>query len=419
MKPDELVKHLSSLLGEGLQISMEEIANEDDSEIAKIKYGLLCLYEDLIFHKTMSDALINNLKSTLFDTSVIVITNATGKITEVNDAFLELSGFTNKELLGKRLSLLNSDYHSSDFFNEIRKVIKTGATWSGELCNKKKNKGLFWLHSYILPIKDDKGKIVEYWNVGTDINDRIRAEDELLNKERLLAESARMASLGRFVGGVAHEINNPLAIIGSKAALLKLKIEMGEADLTNLKPHLNDISDTVMRIANVIDSLRSFTDDSRPLLKTKVNLSQVVRGTMEMCAEKLRVNEIELETNIDPNIEIYCNKLHISEVLINLINNSFDAIVPQKNKWIRVDTVEEDQVIKIIVTDSGEGIDASIVGSIMHPYFTTKNLAEASGLGLSISNNIIKRYNGKLLLNCECDNTQFVVELPKKSIMWN
>ena len=416
MTPDKLIAYLSSILGETFNVTASEIAAESNLETAQIKYGLLCLHEDLVFYKNRSAVLINNLKSTLFDSSVIVITNPNGQITEVNASFLNLSGFTKKELIGKPQSILNSNYHSQEFFENIHNSIHSGSTWRGEICNQKKDGELYWINSHIFPIKDEGGNIYEFWNVGTDINDKIRAENALLNKERALAESARMASLGRFVGGVAHEINNPLAIIASKATLLKLKLQKNESDLMDLVPYINDINDTVMRIADVIDSLKSFTDDSLPLAKRPENLAKIVRGTVEICSEKFRINEIELKTNIDPEIELHCNKLHISEILINLINNSFDAILSQDKKWIQIDVTQENQVIKIIVTDSGPGIDETIVGNIMHPYFTTKSLKRASGLGLSISNNLAKRYNGKLFLNSESNNTQFILEFPKKSL---
>jgi hypothetical protein len=414
MKPEKLIEYLSSLLGEGLNISMEEISEERDSDIAKIKYGLFCLYEDLNFYKTRSDVLLNNLKSTLFGSSVIIITNAKGTIAEVNESFLNLSGYKREDLIGKTHSVLNSNYHSNDFFDNIKKTIKSDSIWHGDICNQKKDGTSFWISSYIYPIKDENGKIYQFWNVGTDINDKIVAENELLSKERALAESSRMASLGRFVGGVAHEINNPLAIIGSKASILKLKLEKKESNIEVLAPYIDDINKTVMRIASVIDSLTSLTDESLPPSKSRENIAKIVRSTMGICSERFRVNDIELITNIDPEMELFCNKLHISDILMNLVNNSFDAILSQENKWIQIDAVQENQKIKIIVTDSGLGIDKSIIGDIMHPYFTTKSIDQASGLGLSISKNIAQRYNGKLFLNSAANNTQFVLEIPDK-----
>ena len=414
MKTDKLIDYLASILGDGLKISMDEIEAESNSDIVAIKYGLFCLSEDLNYYKQRSDVLINNLKSTLFGSSVIFITNSQGTITEVNDAFLNLSGYNREDLIGAPSSILNSNYHGQYFFSDILDTLKSGSTWQGEIANQKKDGGLFWVRSYIFPIKGEKGNIYEFWNVGADINDEVRAERELLSKERALAESSRMASLGRFVGGVAHEINNPLAIIGSKAAILKLKLEKKETDLEVLSPYIDDINKTVMRIATVIDSLISLTDESSPPTKLHENVSKIVRSTMGVCAEKFRIHDIELITNIDPEIELFCNKLHISDILMNLVNNSFDAILSQENKWIQIDAVRENQFIKISVTDSGLGIDQTIVGDIMHPYFTTKSIDQASGLGLSISKNIAKRYNGKLFLNSEANNTQFILEIPDK-----
>ena len=412
MTSDEIIEYLTSIAAGKLSISFSDIEGESDIEIAKVKYALFALFEDLEFHKTRSNTLINNLKETLFESAAIVITNAKGVITDVNDEFLKLSGFEKNDLLNKTQNIMNSTYHTDSFYKNIRDTVKSGLVWRGEICNTALNGSSFWLYSNIFPIKDTQGEIYEFWNVSTDITEKIEVESELLSKERALAEASRMASLGRFVGGVAHEINNPLAIIASKVSLIKLKMQKEASELGFLESDLNVINDTVNRIAGVIDSLKSFTHDSLPIAKSKENLSQIIRNTMEMCAEKFRVNEVELRTNLDPDIEFYCNKLHISEILMNLINNSFEAILQEDVKWIELKTIAEDQLIKISVTDCGRGIDESILGEIMNPYFTTKDANSSSGLGLTISNNILKRYNGQILLNCDSEHTQFIVELP-------
>ncbi len=104
----------------------------------------------------------------------------------------------------------------------------------------------------------------------------------------------------------------------------------------------------------------------------------------------------------------------ISQVLLNLLNNSFDAIEERAEKWIRVrfEINSNKKILIIKVTDSGDGIPNEIVHKMMNPFFTTKDIGKGTGLGLSISKGIIEEHGGHLIYNAQSKNTEFVVELP-------
>ena len=103
----------------------------------------------------------------------------------------------------------------------------------------------------------------------------------------------------------------------------------------------------------------------------------------------------------------------ISQILINLLNNSFDAIATLKNKWIEVKGFNEEGLIKIQITDSGTGIDKSVVEKMMNPFFTTKEVGKGTGLGLSISSEILKSHGGSLKYLEDSKNTTFLITLPE------
>jgi C4-dicarboxylate-specific signal transduction histidine kinase len=116
---------------------------------------------------------------------------------------------------------------------------------------------------------------------------------------------------------------------------------------------------------------------------------------------------------IPDDIKIHCQEVPISQVLINLIGNSCDAIQGQKDKWIKISAEIKDENVFLSVTDSGNGIPALLQEKIFQPFFTTKAIGQGTGLGLSISKGIINSQNGNLTLDTQCKNTKFVIQLPK------
>ena len=116
---------------------------------------------------------------------------------------------------------------------------------------------------------------------------------------------------------------------------------------------------------------------------------------------------------IDEEIEIECRLIQIEQVLLNLLNNSFDAIADLEEKWIRVDVEAEDHFVNIKVVDSGKGIPAEASEKIMMPFFTTKEVGKGTGLGLSISSGILKSHGGELSLDRNAANTTFVIRVPR------
>ena len=159
---------------------------------------------------------------------------------------------------------------------------------------------------------------------------------------------------------------------------------------------------------------------------------QILHDSLELCAERLKHKGIQLHVNCPEDLKIECRPAQISQILLNLLNNSFDAIVEdtgnrllrqasqlresereqQHSKWVRVDVSCVNEVIEISVMDCGLGIPAHVVEKMMNPFFTTKEIGKGTGLGLSISVGIASDHNGKLYYDSKSPNTRFVLELP-------
>ena len=129
-----------------------------------------------------------------------------------------------------------------------------------------------------------------------------------------------------------------------------------------------------------------------------------------MCSKKCADFNIEIILNIDTEIEVLCSPIGLSQVILNLINNSFDAIKEKESKWLKIESMVSNKKVQLAITDSGNGINSELKTKILQPFFTTKEPGKGTGLGLSISVNSMEKMNAQLFLNDKVDNTQFILE---------
>jgi C4-dicarboxylate-specific signal transduction histidine kinase len=177
---------------------------------------------------------------------------------------------------------------------------------------------------------------------------------------------------------------------------------------------LTRVSKTVTRIAVIVQGLRTFSRDASNDKFSSASLSEVIHSTLSLCQEKFRSKDIAVSIDIDPpNLTALCQQVQISQVLLNLLNNSCDAILPLQDKWIKISATVGGLGVRLSVTDSGNGIKKEIDDKIFNPFFTTKEVGKGTGLGLSISRGIMEAHHGKISLNPKCANTCFVIELPQ------
>jgi len=225
-------------------------------------------------------------------------------------------------------------------------------------------------------------------------------------------QASRLASLGEMAGAIAHEINNPLSIIKGYSAVLKTSLL--KANNPELAENAEKIYLTSERIAKIIKGLKFFSRDGTndPASLCKVEL--FVEDLTSLCMNRANKKEISLKFFYNPDDEIYFNVTHLGQVLINLINNSIDAVEFLDEKWIEVKFETLSSYSKITITDSGHGIDKNIQDKIMIPFFTTKEIGKGTGLGLSVSHGIISRNGGDIYYNRDSKNTQFIIILPRK-----
>ncbi|MFA6238353.1 MAG: ATP-binding protein [Bacteriovorax sp.] len=223
-------------------------------------------------------------------------------------------------------------------------------------------------------------------------------------------QASRLAALGEMAGAIAHEINNPLTIIQGHSTLLKLALQKNNS--SELVQKAEKIHDTSERIAKIIKGLKSFSRDGTFDPPAESSVESFIEDLTFLCLNRANEKQIKINFNYTPGDLIYGNMTQLGQVLINLINNSIDAVENLDEKWIVVKSERSNNRTRITVTDSGLGIDESILDKIMNPFFTTKELGKGTGLGLSISHGIVTNHEGEFFYNTHSKNTQFVILLP-------
>lgn len=246
----------------------------------------------------------------------------------------------------------------------------------------------------------------------------IRAEElvkkrtkELEASKMQLIESSKMASLGEMASSMAHEINNPLTIIQGKISVIGMILNDLQVHDPMLTSELDKIKSTTDRIEKIVKGLRNFSRTSAHDPFEYTSLKQIMTETLDLCAQKIKAEGISLNVQEIPAVTIRCRPSQVSQVLINLLNNSRDAILNSSEKWIDINFETEKNKIIIMITDSGPGISPSIAEKMMEPFFTTKEVGKGTGLGLSISKGIVASHDGKLWLDHSHPHTRFVIEL--------
>jgi PAS domain S-box-containing protein len=342
----------------------------------------------------------------------ILLVNGRGRIILVNAAAQRMFGYTREELVGAELELLLPQRardahveHRTDYFGEPR-VRPMGIGL--DLRGRRRDGNEFPVEISLSYVESADGVIA--MGFITDITERKRVEAQLLRQREVLFQSEKLAALGRLAAGVAHEINNPLAIISSRIEVMLLEAE--EQGLpASLVTDLQVLHRNTARAGRIAYSLRSFARQS-PGERAPVDLNAVVDETLLLMEKSLTTDGIEVATSLDrtlPSILGDENELH--QVLVNLLTNAREAMAGCGAIRIETGWSERSGHLRLKVTDTGPGIPAQDLANIFDPFFTTK--PDGTGLGLSLSYGIIQDHQGTVDVQSEPGRgTTFILTFP-------
>jgi signal transduction histidine kinase len=235
------------------------------------------------------------------------------------------------------------------------------------------------------------------------------ANERLLRTRAKAAQASRLVALGEMASGIAHEIRNPLAAIQLAASHI---VERPDDPIT-VRALGERVQRIVVRTDRIIDALRSFSRDASNDPFTEKPVARVIGEALDLCSKRFSDHGVKLAVDeISPDLVIDCRSVQMSQVLVNLLGNAYDAVVSTQSPWVRIEADVTDGWLELSVTDSGSGISPEARQRLFEPFFTTKGPDRGTGLGLSLSKSIVEAHHGTLELDSDSPNTRFVIRVP-------
>jgi PAS domain S-box-containing protein len=265
-----------------------------------------------------------------------------------------------------------------------------------------------WFRGNVFPTPE--GLSVFFANVTTEKALQVeRAREQFLKEKRIEA-------LSHMAGGLAHEINNPLAIIHATAVDL-MNLADGRASLPSeeVRTGCERIVKTSNRAIRILRALKGFGRDAEKDPMETTSIYEVLDQCVELQGVRFERHKVELRLKLKPDLPyIECRETQICQIITNLINNGFDAVIDEagKERWVTVSAEHSGKWISVDVTDSGPGIKDEIKAHLMEPFFTTKEAGKGMGIGLSLSRAIAQEHGGTLTVFEEGPHTCFRLILP-------
>jgi len=251
------------------------------------------------------------------------------------------------------------------------------------------------------------------------MNELTEMERQKARSDEMMMQESKMAALGKMAAGIAHEINNPLAVISEQAGWIK---DLLRAQDLSQSPNLQELADTVNKIEyhinrakTVTHRLLGFARRMEPVTE-KVNISKVLDDTIEFLGNEARYRNIEVHTDYASDVPMTTSdSSQLQQVFLNILNNAIDAIGKDGEISIKTKFIPDNHEIAIEISDNGPGIPKEMMNKVFDPFFTTKEVGKGTGLGLSISYSIIEKLKGRMLVASEeGQGTTFTIYLPVK-----
>ena len=320
----------------------------------------------------------------------------------------DLLGVKAKDLIGKSDYDLVPKEQADQFVAADRQVFQTHQPMQILKESIQTPKGERWLRTYKVPTYTKAGEPDLLIGISTDITEELELQKKLDSERAKSTHNAKMASLGELSAGIAHEINNPLAIISGTIPLL----ERFKNDPEKFSSKCEVLMKSTNRIAKIVKGLRKYSRSSEGSVHKLETLKEILDEALIITEAKAKRHQTAIELHLRSQSKILCDSLEIEQVLINLINNGIDAVKTTSERWIKINTFDEIETSVIQVIDSGSGITPEIEQKLFQPFFTTKSVGEGTGLGLSITKGILDQHQATLTLNRNFKNTCFEIRFP-------
>ena len=339
---------------------------------------------------------------------------ASGRSAYINPAFTRMTGYTTDDLLGQSPFMLQGPDSSPERAEYLFNELIAGRPVQGDMIAYRKDRSHHAIEWQVTPLRMEGKEVTHLVSVQRDVSEQRRLENQL-------RQSQKMEAVGRLAGGVAHDFNNLLTAIIGYNQLMHLRLDADDP----LHEAVEQIGNAAERAATLTSQLLAFS--RRQILQPRViDLNSVVAG-IEKILQRLIGEDINLETCLSPEqVTVKADPGQLEQVILNLAINARDAMPDGGILQIATDDVEigESDVreadgeagpyVRMIVSDSGEGMDEETQAKIFEPFFTTKGKEEGTGLGLATVYGIVKQSGGFISVESAAgEGTTFEIHLPR------
>lgn len=246
-----------------------------------------------------------------------------------------------------------------------------------------------------------------------DVTEEHQQMATIQNQKAQILQASKLSSLGEMAGSIAHEINNPLAIMSAIAFRITTLLGKEPINKEKILENLTKIQDTITRISKIVKSMRQISRDATRDELVTCDIGVLADEVLDLCREKFTSNGVILKIDLPKEQKVRCQKIQLSQVILNLLNNSYHVAKSMSGGWVQIATTDVGSKIRIHVVDSGTGIPAEVQAKLFQPFFTTKDVGEGTGLGLSISRQIISEHGSTLEYELREGHTSFFFDLEK------
>jgi PAS domain S-box-containing protein len=329
----------------------------------------------------------------------IMITDDKNKIINVNDSFIHCTGYKLEEVLNQNPSILNSGHNDEKFYENMWKELLQNNYWDGEIVNKRKDGSTYVEKLTISAVYNKKNKLTNYIGIFSDITKQKQQEEIIKEKERMLFQQSKMASMGEMLGNIAHQWRQPLSVISVAAGAVKLGHEYkGTYSEKEIIDFLDSINNSTQYLSETIDDFRNFF--THDIENKEFDCVNAINKTLKLLSSDFKYKEITIIFKRLESDNIFASENEFKQVMMNILNNAKDILLEKvldENKYIFIDVYIQNSHINIDILDNAGGIDKNIIDKIFEPYFTTKHKSIGTGIGLYMVEEILtKHMNGEI-----------------------
>ncbi|AGX87880.1 signal transduction histidine kinase [Candidatus Symbiobacter mobilis CR] len=337
--------------------------------------------------------------------SIVSIADHEGKIFYTNDKFSEISQYTRAELIGQNHRILNSGHHPDEHFQEMWSTITHGRVWRSEVKNRRKDGSEYWVDATIVPFLDEEGHVLRYVSVCTDITERKRVEEALVEARDAAEHAVRVKS--DFLANMSHEIRTPMnGIIGMTELALGTTLTEEQREYLEL---VRSSADSLLTIINDILDFSKIESGKMSIEHVSFSLEALLRDTVKMLGIRAHQKSLELLLRVDPEVpdRIQGDPGRLRQVLINLIGNAIKftergeiELSVQPSQEAHTGLLGEWVALEFAVRDTGIGIPpekfATIFESFSQADTSITRKYGGTGLGLTISAQLVALMGGQI-----------------------